>query len=64
MNLPSGLAKARSRLRGSPLGFSLSSPHQHDIFSLSLKFVSHDFGDIDVIAFTFFPARSCNAQRI
>ena len=29
------LAKARSRLRGSSLGFSLSSPHQRDRFSLS-----------------------------
>ena len=28
------LAKARSRLRGSSLGFSLSSPHQRDRFSL------------------------------
>ena len=30
------LAKARPRLRDSPLGFSLSSPHQRDRFSLSL----------------------------
>ena len=32
------LAKARSRLRGSPLRFSLSSPHQRDRFSLSANF--------------------------
>ena len=39
------LAKARSRLRGSSLGFSLSSPHQRDRFSLSsTKFVC--FGPI------------------
>ena len=49
IGIPSGwtscldLAKARSRLRGSTLGFSLSSPHQRDRFSLYMYIICPSF---------------------